>query len=74
MPNNRNDSFGEQFGVTGADRRGPRFGRESSTGWFDDVRVEKRGLNPEVSKITVRPERPKPIATNQTTSKQPSGD
>ena len=38
---------------------------------FDDVTIEKRGLNPVISKITVRPAPPKPIATNQSTPKQP---
>lgn len=71
MPKNRNDSSREQFGVMG---RIPRTRTESSTRAFDDTGPEKRGLNPAVSKITVRPERPKPIATNQTTPKQPSGD
>ena len=74
MPNNRNDFSREQFGVIGADRRVPRTRPESSTRGFDDIGLEKRGLNPEVSKITVRPEPPKPISTNQTTPKHPSGD
>lgn len=46
----------------------------STTREFDDVAMEKRGLNPIVSKITVRPAPPKPIATNQSTPKQPSGE
>ena len=46
---------------------------DSSTREFDDVAIEKRGLNPVVSKITVRPAPPKPIATSQSTPKQPSG-
>ncbi len=40
---------------------------------FADVAVEKRGLNPEVSKVKVRPEPPRPIVTNPTTPK-PSSD
>ena len=74
MPNNRNDSSREQFGVMGADGRIPRTRAESSTPAFDDTGLEKRGLYPAVSKITVRPAPPKPIATNQTTPKRPSGD
>lgn len=74
MPNNRNDSSREQFGVMGADGRTPRTRAESSTRAFDDTGLEKRGLNPAVSKITVRPAPPKPIATHQTTPRQPSGD
>ena len=41
---------------------------------FADVAVEKRGLNPEVSKVTVRPEPPKPIVTNPTAPKPSSND
>lgn len=74
MPNNRNDSSREQFGVIGADGRISRTRAESSTRAFDDTGLEKRGLNPAESKITVRPAPPRPIATNQTTPKQPSGD
>jgi hypothetical protein len=74
MPNNRNNSSREQFGVMGADGRIPRARAEPSTRAFDDTGLEKRGLNPAVSRITVRPAPPKPIATNQTTPKQPSGD
>lgn len=74
MPKNRNDSSREQLGVMGADGRIPHTRAESSTRAFDDTGLEKRGLNPEVSEIKVRPARPKPIATNQTTPKQPSGD
>ena len=74
MPNNRNNSYREQFGVMGTDGRIPRTRAESSTRAFDDTGLEKRGLNPAVSRITVRPAPPKPIATNQTTPKQPSGD
>ena len=68
MSNNRSDSSRDRFGVIGVDRRVPRVGVEC------DVGVEQRGLNPAVSKITVRPEPPKPIVTNQTTPKQPSRD
>ena len=75
MPSNGNDSSTrEQFGVMGGDGRIPRTRAESSTRAFDDTGLEKRGLNPAVSEITVRPAPPKPIATNQTTPKQPSGD
>ena len=71
MPNNRNDSSMEQFRVMGTDGRIPRTRAASSTRAVDDTGLEKRGLNPEVSKITVRPAPPKPIATNQTTPKHP---
>ena len=37
-----------------------------------DISIDQRGLNPAVSKVAVRPEPPKPIATNQTPQKQPS--
>jgi hypothetical protein len=74
MPNNRNDSSREQFGVMGADGRTRRTRAESSTRAFVDTGLEKRGLNSTESKITVRPAPPKPIATHQTTPKQPSGD
>ena len=47
--------------------------RDSGTR-FADVTVEKRGLNPEVSKVKVRPEPPRPIITNPTTPKPPSDD
>ena len=45
----------------------------SSGARLADVAVEKRGLNPEVSKVKVRPEPPRPIVTNPTTPK-PSSD
>ena len=47
--------------------------RDSGTR-FADVTVEKRGLNPEVSKVKVRPEPPRPIITNPTTPKPSSDD
>lgn len=71
MPDNRNDSSREQFGVVG---RIPDTHVESSTRALDDTGLDKRGLNPAESRITVRPAPPKPIATHQTTPKQPSGD
>ena len=71
MPDNRNDSSREQFGVVG---RIPDTYAESSTRALDDTGLDKRGLNPAESRITVRPAPPKPIATHQTTPKQPSGD
>lgn len=71
MPDNRNDSSREQFGVIGR-IAGTR--AESSTRALDDTGLDKRGLNPAESRITVRPAPPKPIATHQTTPKQPCGD
>ena len=48
--------------------------RESDSGTrYGDGAVEKRGLNPEVSKVKVRPDPPKPIVTNPTAPK-PSAD
>ena len=41
---------------------------------FADIGIEKRGLNPEVSKVKVRPEPPRPIVTNPTTPKPSSDD
>ena len=65
----RNDSSRVRFGLIGDDRRGSRTGHESSTAEFNSITVEKRGLNPEVSQVKVRPAPPKPIVTNQTAPK-----
>ena len=74
MANSRNDPSRKRFGSSDGDRRGPRADHVSSgTGFYSDT-VEKRGLNPEVSKITERPAPPKPIVTNQTTQKPSGGD
>jgi hypothetical protein len=61
---NTRDSIREQFGLI--DR--------GSHARSNDVTVEKRGLNPEESKVKIRPEPPKPIITNQTTPESSSGD
>ena len=74
MANTRNDPLRERFGLVGGDRRGSRTGHESSGTGFDRIPVEKRGLNPEVSKVKVRPPAPMPIVTSQTTPKPPRVD
>jgi hypothetical protein len=71
MSDNRNDSSREQFAVIGR-ISGTR--ADSSTRALDDTVLDKRGLNPEESRITVRPAPSKPISTHQTTPKQPTGD
>ena len=73
MASTRSDPFRERFGLIRNDRRDPRTGAPSGTG-FDRITIEKRGLNPEVSKVKVRPAAPKPIVTNQTTQKPPRAD
>ena len=69
MANTRNHPLREHFGLVSGDRRGSRTGHESSGTGFNRTTVEKRGLNPAVSKVKVRPAAPKPIVTNQTTPK-----
>ena len=48
-------------------------GKSWTTG-FNEITVEKRGLNPEVSKVKIRPAPPKPIATNEVTPTAPPSD
>ena len=74
MANSRNDPSRKRFGLSDGDRRGPRANHVSSGTGFNSDTVEKRGLNAEVSKVTVRPASPKPIVTNQTTQKPSGGD
>ena len=74
MANTRNDPFAERFGLIRGDRRGSTTGHESSGPGFDQITVDKRGVNPEVSMVKVRPVDPKPIVTNQTTPKPPRVD
>ena len=74
MPNTLSDSFRERFGLIGGDRRGSRGSRKAAGAGFNEVTVDKRGLNPAVSKIKVRPASPKPIVTNQTAPKPARGD
>ena len=69
MANTRNEPFRERVGLVGGDRRVPSTGHESSGTGFDRITVDKRGLNPEVSQVKVRPAAPKPIVTNQPTPK-----
>lgn len=69
MANTRNDPFWKRFGLIGGDRRGSRRRHESSGTGFDRITLQKRGLNPEVSRIKKRPAPPKPIVTNQTAPK-----
>ena len=74
MPNTRSESSRERFGLLGGDRRSPRGSHKAPGAGFNEVTVEKRGLNSAVSKITVRPAPPKPIVTSQTASKPARGD
>ena len=74
MANTRNNPLREGFRSVSGDRRGSGTGHESSGTRFNPTTVEKRGLNPEVSNVKVRPASPKPIVTNQTTPKPARGD
>lgn len=63
MATTSNDSSGWHIGNGG--RLSPRADHNPQHPNFQEITVDKRGLNPEVSKVTERPEPPKPLVTKQ---------